>query len=95
MAGDGELGAEVYSLATTRDQARIVFDDARAMIRQTRLCNLRSALKCLLMRLRFRGPTRRSRRLSADANTLDGLNIHGAIVDERSTRTRRGRFGTW
>lgn len=33
MAGaDGEGGAEVYSAATTRDQARIVFDDAKRMI---------------------------------------------------------------
>ncbi|HGY0192665.1 TPA: terminase large subunit, partial [Klebsiella pneumoniae] len=34
MAGaDGEGGAEVYSAATTRDQARIVFDDAKRMIK--------------------------------------------------------------
>ncbi|WP_257283306.1 terminase large subunit domain-containing protein, partial [Endozoicomonas sp. SESOKO1] len=28
---DGEAGSEVYSAATSRDQARIVFDDARDM----------------------------------------------------------------
>lgn len=33
LAADGEGGAEVYSLATTRDQARIVFGDAQAMAR--------------------------------------------------------------
>lgn len=32
-AADGEGGAEAYSLATTRDQARIVFGDAQAMAR--------------------------------------------------------------
>lgn len=31
---DGEGGAEVYSAATTRDQARIVFDDAKSMVKQ-------------------------------------------------------------
>ena len=31
LSADGEHGAEVYSAATTRDQARIVFDDAKAM----------------------------------------------------------------
>ena len=31
LAADGEAGAEVYTAATTRDQARIVFDDAKAM----------------------------------------------------------------
>ncbi len=33
LAADGEGGAEVYSLATTRDQARIVFGDAQTMAR--------------------------------------------------------------
>ncbi len=31
LAADGEAGAEVYSAATTRDQARIVWGIARAM----------------------------------------------------------------
>ncbi|WP_297483279.1 hypothetical protein [Ferrovum sp.] len=35
LAADGELGAEVYSLATTRDQARIVFGDAQMMARRS------------------------------------------------------------
>ena len=33
LAFDSEAGAEVYSAATTRDQARIVFRDAQAMAR--------------------------------------------------------------
>ncbi|WP_340619132.1 terminase large subunit domain-containing protein, partial [Xenorhabdus entomophaga] len=33
---DSEGGAEVYSAATTRDQARIVFEDAKNMIKQAR-----------------------------------------------------------
>lgn len=35
LAADGEGGAEVYSLATTRDQARIVFGDAQTMATQS------------------------------------------------------------
>ena len=31
---DGEQGAEVYSAATTRDQARIVFETAQGMVRK-------------------------------------------------------------
>lgn len=34
LAADREGGAEVYSLATTRDQARIVFGDVQTMARQ-------------------------------------------------------------
>ncbi|EPK4321776.1 terminase large subunit domain-containing protein, partial [Citrobacter freundii] len=37
MAGaDGEGGAEVYSAATTRDQARIVFEDAKNMVKKAK-----------------------------------------------------------
>jgi len=35
LVADQEGGAEVYSLATTRDQARIVFGDAQTMVRRT------------------------------------------------------------
>ena len=35
LTADGEGGAEVYSLATTRDQARIVFGDAQTMARKS------------------------------------------------------------
>jgi len=34
LAIDGEPGAECYSAATTRDQARIVFEDAQNMVRR-------------------------------------------------------------
>ena len=34
LVADGEQGAEVYSAATTRDQARIVFDEAKRMVAQ-------------------------------------------------------------
>ena len=35
LAADAEGGAEVYSLATTRDQARIVFGGAQTMARRS------------------------------------------------------------
>ena len=82
VSADGEPGAEVYSLATTRDQARIVFDDARAMIRQSP--GLQDALGVEVLAHAIAVPRSNStfKALSSDANTLDGLNIHGAIVDE-------------
>lgn len=35
LCGDGESGAEVYALATTRDQAGIVYSDAKAMVKKS------------------------------------------------------------
>ena len=37
LCADGEKGADVYSFATTREQAKIVFDDAQAMARNNAL----------------------------------------------------------
>ena len=35
LIADGEAGAEVYSVATKRDQARIIFDETVNMVRQS------------------------------------------------------------
>ena len=35
MIADGESGAEVYSVASKRDQANILFDQAHEMIKQS------------------------------------------------------------
>lgn len=82
LCADGEAGADVYSFATTRDQARIVFDDALAMARGNR--DLRDAygLDCFNHSMSIIGTNSRMLPKSADADTLDGLNPHMAIIDE-------------
>lgn len=82
LAADGEPGAEVYSLATTRDQARIVFDDARAMISRTPALREALGVEVLAHAITQAHSNSTFKALSSDANTLDGLNVHGAIVDE-------------
>lgn len=77
---DGEGGAEVYSAATKKDQARIVFDDAREMVRSS------DALKMFLEENKqaiFHIPTYSTfKPLSSKDDTLDGLNSHCIIMDE-------------
>lgn len=80
LAFDGEAGAEVYSAATTREQARIVFETARGMVVKTpklRELGLEPGQHAIVGN---DGATFKP--LSADAQTLDGLNPHCAIVDE-------------
>lgn len=79
-AYDGEGGAEVYSAATTRDQARIVFGDAKEMIRKSP--GLSQKLGHHKLNIHHLETASKFEPLSADANTLDGLNIHCGIVDE-------------
>ena len=80
MIADGEQGVEVYSTATKRDQAKLVFADAQAMVSNSSL--LRRWVKSYRNNLNVPRTASKFEPLSADANTLDGLNPHGNIVDE-------------
>lgn len=77
---DGEGGAEVYSAATTKDQARIVFNDAREMVRKSPY--LQRIFGIYRNNIHTKNDPSKFEPLSADANTLDGLNVHGGLIDE-------------
>ena len=80
LEGDGEQGAEIYSAATKRDQAKIVHGEAVRMVRASKALSSRITLRADNM---FDLKTNsKFEPLSSDYNSLDGLNIHGAIVDE-------------
>lgn len=85
---DGEGGAEVYSAATTRDQAKIVFEEAREMVRRSPALKKRIAIA--KRNLSIEATRSKFEPLSSDWNTLDGLNPHAAIVDELHAHKDRG-----
>ncbi|HDR9128582.1 terminase large subunit [Burkholderia vietnamiensis] len=91
FAADGEPGAEVYSAATTRDQAKIVFDDARAMaLREPDMC---AALGVeILQHQLLTDDGSKFLPLSAEGSTLDGLNVHGGVIDELHAHKTRAVF---
>lgn len=82
LALDGEAGAEVYSAATTRDQARIVFRDAQAMARKMPKFCKRFGVEIPAQAIVQMRSSSSFKALSADGHTLDGLNIHLAVIDE-------------
>ena len=87
LVADGEQGAEVYSAATTRDQARIVFDEAKRMVGSSPALKRRVGI--LINNLHVAASAARFMPLSSDASSMDGLNVHGAIIDElHAHRTR-------
>lgn len=92
LSADGEHGAEVYSAATTKDQARIVFDDARAMAERTP--DLRTYLGVAIMQHSITVAHRASKflPLSAEGSTLDGLNVHFAVIDELHAHKTRAVY---
>ena len=84
---DMEQGAEVYSAATTREQAKIVFETSQQMVRRSPA--LRKIFKVSRDHIRQMAMGTKFEPLSSDAKTLDGLNIHCGIVDEiHAHRTR-------
>jgi phage terminase large subunit-like protein len=84
---DGEPGAEIYSAATKRDQARIVHGEAVRMVKASP--GLRKRIKINRDNLHVPATNSKYTPLGADADTMDGLNVHGAIVDEvHAHRTR-------
>lgn len=80
MVGDGEGGSEVYSLATKKDQARIVFTEAVNMVAQSPC--LSKHIKKRKTDLYFPITFSKFEPLSSDSNSLDGLNVHYGIIDE-------------
>lgn len=87
FALDGEAGAEVYSAATKKEQARIVFNEAKRMVKAS--ADLREFIHSYRNNLDVVSTNSKFEPLSSDANSLDGLNIHGAGVDElHAHRTR-------
>jgi phage terminase large subunit-like protein len=82
LVADGEPAAEIYSAATKRDQAKIVWGAAQQMVELSpELDGLISHWKSSLT-LAIEKWGSKFQPLGADADTMDGLNIHGAIVDE-------------
>jgi len=80
MIADGEGGAECYSVATKREQARIIWQEAERMVKKSPA--LRKRVKCLTSKLVFDKTNSFFKTLSSDSNTEDGLNIFCGTLDE-------------
>ncbi len=90
LTKDGEIGAEVYSAATTRDQAKIVFADAQQMARKTKGLEVKYGLRVNAHNISVLERASKFEALSAEGETLDGLNVHVGIIDElHAHRTRQ------
>lgn len=77
---DGEAGAEVYSAATKRDQAKLLWLDAKEMVRRSP--DLRARISVQVGRLFDARTASVFRPLGADTDSEDGLNPSTALIDE-------------
>ena len=80
LMADGESGAEVYSVASKRDQANILFDQAHEMIKQSP--DLNKNIRKRKSDLYFAHNFSKMMSLGKNSNSLDGLNAHLVVIDE-------------
>jgi phage terminase large subunit-like protein len=90
---DDEPGAEIYSAASTRDQAGIVFRVAAQMVRNCpalhERCKIVDSTKTIFLK---DDPGSFYRAISADAGTQDGINPHFVVFDELHRQKSRDLY---
>lgn len=80
QCADGEPGPEIYSAATKKDQAKIIWLESKRMVKKSP--TLSKKVKALVAELDSDFNDGVFKPLSSDSDTLDGLNIHCALMDE-------------
>ena len=92
LCADGEGGAECYSVATTRQQARIVFGDAQSMARANKGLLARFGASVTAHNIHILKTASKFEALSSEGSTLDGLNTHIGIIDELHAHKTRAVY---
>lgn len=80
LMADGEGGADIFSVATKKDQASLIFDETHNMIKQSE--HLSNHMRKRKSDLFFEATLSRFQALGKNSDTLDGLNAHLVIMDE-------------
>lgn len=91
---DGEPGAEIYALATKEDQAKLIWLEAKRMVKKSPVLNkrLKGLVKVIVGREDQGYEDSLFRPLGSDSDSLDGLNTHCALMDEIHAWTDENLF---
>lgn len=82
LLADGEFGAEVYSAATSQDQARICWAAAAQMVRMLPDLRSWSGVEAHAHHISVQKTNSIFRSLSSDADNIEGVSVHCAVIDE-------------
>lgn len=80
QVADGEMGPEVYAVATKKDQSKIIWLESKRMVRKSP--SLSKRIKTLVAELVSDFNDGVFKALASDSDTLDGLNVHCVLMDE-------------
>jgi len=82
LLADGEPGAEVYSVASDREQANIVHREAMNMVEASDELRQLLTVRRSHYNIYHRASRSYYRSISSQARTKEGLNAHGLVMDE-------------
>ncbi len=80
VSQDGENGAEIHMLANTMKQARLLFDESKAMIKASPV--IKKNFRSLRDAIHYDKTISKIEPQASDSEKLDGLNTHIGIFDE-------------
>lgn len=80
LTKDNEDGSEVYAVATQKDQAKIVWEESKKMIKKSP--DLNNVCRCRINGIYYDETESIYKPLASDSDSLDGLNSHFVIADE-------------
>lgn len=92
LANDNEWKAEVYSCASDRQQAAIVFDVAVDMVKQSPALSKRIKIIPSMKRMVYQPTGSIYQVLSSEVATKHGLNVSACIFDELHTQPTRALY---
>ena len=90
LVNDGEGSPQIYNVATQREQAMLGFNAAHKMIKQSQL--LSKHVKKRASDLYFALNMGYIKALASNTNSLDGLDVHGATIDELAAIKNRDLY---
>lgn len=93
LTADGENGPEVVIASGSKDQADIVFDQARAYVDANE--ELSADLVCGKLAIRFKSDEGVLKRIAADGKLQHGLNPNGVVFDELHAVTTPRQEELW
>ena len=80
LVADGELGAQLFTAAVTKDQAKLAYTDAERMVQASPA--LRALVDQKVNNLAVLETGSFLRPVSSEKRGLDGKRVHGAVIDE-------------
>ena len=78
--GDSEPGSEVYAVATMKDQAKIVWMEAKRMVNKSPV--LKKRIRTLVAEMASDFNDGIFKPLASNVDSLDGKNVHAGLFDE-------------